>query len=101
MQAVSISSSVAVSLAIRRLFLMLSWKSWVSCVTKLSRSRRFLVLISSTDRPESSTLPSCTFQNRIRSFNRVDFPLPLLPTIPTTAFSGIVTDTSERMVSFP
>ena len=31
-----------------------------------------------------SDFPCCTFQNRIINFNRVDFPLPLFPTMPVT-----------------
>ena len=68
---------------------------------KASISRRFFVLMSATFVPESSTLPFCTSQNRMNSLSKVDFPLPLRPTMPTTLCSGISTDTSERMVSLP
>ena len=80
---------------------MLSWKRCVSCVTKLSISRRFPVLMLETSVPDRRTRPFCTSQKRIRSFKSVDFPLPLRPTMPTTLPSGKRTETSERMSSPP
>ena len=95
------SSWVASSLAIRRLPAIVSWNSSVSCVTKASRFRRSVVLISLISLSEIWMLPFCVFQNRMRSFRNVDFPLPLFPTIPIWEFFGISREKSFRTSSSP
>ncbi len=48
-------------------------------VTKLSKSRRFPVLISFTARPDKGNFPFLDLPKRMNSFSNVDFPLPLRP----------------------
>ncbi|GFI64494.1 hypothetical protein IMSAG185_00082 [Lachnospiraceae bacterium] len=99
LQAAIISPSAASGFAIRRLFLMLSWNRWVSCVIRLSISRKSKVLILATSLPEILILPPCTSQNRMNSFSSVDFPLPLFPTSPMIFPFGISSDTPSSTSS--
>ena len=62
-------------------------------------SLKLSVLISSILVLEISTFPCCTFQKRIINFSKVDFPLPLLPTMPTILFLGTAMLISDRTTS--
>ena len=53
------------------------------------------------DRPARSTIYDWVCQNRMSSFSRVDFPLPLRPTIPTISFWGTVRLTPCKIGSSP
>ena len=74
----------------RMLFSMVSSNSSVSCVTRLSCSRRAAVFTRRISSAPKRMLPLDTSQKRISSRRKVDFPLPERPVMPTIFFPGMV-----------